>query len=499
MSNQIKMQEPFARGAGILLPISSLPSPYGIGTFGKEAYAFVDFLKHAKQKYWQVLPLGPTSYGDSPYQSFSAFAGNPYFIDLDTLIEEGLLCKEDVDRDWCDTVNYVNYSKIYNNRFPVLRKAFANFRQTDAYKAFLAENDWWLNEYASYMSIKAHFNNASWQQWDEDIRFRKPKAVEKYESMLADEIAFWKFTQYKFFEQWNKLKSYANKVGISIIGDIPIYVALDSADVWCHPKQFQLDERLRPTRVAGVPPDAFSATGQLWGNPLYRWDDMKLTGFDWWKKRIAQNAKLYDIIRIDHFVGIAHYFSIDASAETAVDGYWVDGPCEEFLKAAVEAVGDKKIIAEDLGIVIPKVYEMLDQFGFPGMAVLQFAFDSGSGNKYLPHFHKKNLIVYGGTHDNDTMVGYISTASYETMRFAREYLNVKTNDQVLGAMIRAGYQSVADTVIFPMQDYLKLDGNARINTPSTLGFNWQWRLAPRQIPDDMATEIANLAETYARG
>lgn len=498
MNTQTKVQEPFARGAGILLPISSLPSPYGIGTFGKEAYAFVDFLKKAKQKYWQVLPLGPTSYGDSPYQSFSAFAGNPYFIDLDTLISEGLLTKEDVDCDWFETPQYVNYEKIYNNRFTVLHKAFAAYQPDEAYEAFLKENDWWLQEYASYMAIKAHFNSVSWQKWDEDIRARKPEAVKKYETLLADEIAFWKFTQYKFYEQWGKLKSYANEVGISIIGDIPIYVALDSADVWCHPEQFQLDQRLRPTRVAGVPPDAFSATGQLWGNPLYRWEDMKLDGFSWWRKRIAQNAKLYDIIRIDHFVGIAHYFSIDAKAETAVDGYWVDGPGEDFLTAVMEAVGDKKIIAEDLGIIIPKVYEMLDRFGFPGMAVLQFAFDSGASNKYLPHNHKKNLIVYGGTHDNDTMVGYISTAGFETMRFAREYLNVKTNDQVLNAMIRAGYCSVADTVIFPMQDYLKLDGNARINTPSTLGFNWQWRLAAKQIPDDMATEIAALAETYGR-
>ncbi len=498
MSTRIKKQKPFARGAGILLPISSLPSPYGIGTFGKEAYAFVDFLKASKQKYWQVLPLGPTSYGDSPYQSFSAFAGNPYFIDLDTLIEEGLLTEADVvDCEWGTNPQYVDYEKIYNSRFVVLQKAFQAFTPDAAYDIFVEQNAW-LNEYASYMAIKRHFNNLSWQEWDEDIRFREPEAVEKYEKLLADEINFWIFTQYKFYQQWTMLKSYANALGISIIGDIPIYVALDSADVWCHPEQFQLDERLRPTRVAGVPPDAFSATGQLWGNPLYRWEDMEKEDFAWWRKRICANAKLYDIIRIDHFVGIAHYFSIDAAADTAVDGYWVDGPCEAFLKAVSEAVGDKKIIAEDLGIVIPKVYQMLDKFGYPGMSVLQFAFDSGASNPYLPHQHKKNLVVYGGTHDNDTMTSYIAHAKRATLQYAREYLNVKTNKQLLPAMIRAGYQSPANTVIFPMQDFLMLGDGARINTPSTLGINWMWRLTPGQIPDTMAASIARLTEVYGR-
>lgn len=495
---RIRKQKPFARGAGILLPISSLPAPYGIGTFGKEAYAFVDFLKEAKQKYWQVLPLGPTSYGDSPYQSFSAFAGNPYFIDLDTLIKEGLLTEADVDRDWGDDPANVDYEKIYNNRFIVLHKAFDAFVPDESYDRFVSENAEWLHEYASYMAIKAQFDNHSWQEWDEDIRFREPEAVKKYETELKDEIAFWKFTQYEFYKQWNALKAYANDAGITIIGDIPIYVALDSADVWCHPDQFQLDERLRPTRVAGVPPDLFSATGQLWGNPLYRWEDMKKDGFTWWRKRIAASAKLYDVIRIDHFVGIAHYYSIPAGDKTAENGYWVDGPCEDFLAAVSETVDNKKIIAEDLGIVIPKVYQMLDKFGYPGMAVLQFGFDSGSSNKYLPHNHKKNLIVYGGTHDNQTMIGYLHQAKRGVLKFARDYLNVKTNKQLPDAIIRAGFASVANTVIFPMQDYLHLGDTARINTPSTLGINWMWRLTPGQIPADMADHIAALTELFGR-
>lgn len=498
MQKRLKKQKPFARGAGILLPISSLPSPYGIGTFGKEAYGFVDFLKEAKQKYWQVLPLGPTSYGDSPYQSFSAFAGNPYFIDLDTLIAEGLLAAADVDCDWGDDASNVNYEKIWQNRFAVLHKAFVKFTPDEAYTAFVDENDWWLNEYAPYMAIKASFNHVSWQEWDEDIRTRQPDAVAKYESELSDEIAFWKFVQYEFFKQWNKLKTYANDAGVTIIGDIPIYVALDSADVWCHPEQFQLDERLRPTRVAGVPPDLFSATGQLWGNPLYRWEDMKEDGFAWWKRRIAASAKLYDIIRIDHFVGIAHYYSIPAGDTTAENGYWVDGPCDDFLYAVSEAVGDKKIIAEDLGIVIPKMYRMLSKFGYPGMAIMQFGFDSDANNSYLPHNYKNNLVVYGGTHDNQTMCGYLAGADRRIMQYAKTYLGVKTNKQVPDAIIRAGYASVANTVIFMMQDYLGLGDSARINTPSTLGINWMWRLTPGQIPEDMAKKIAALADTYAR-
>ncbi len=498
MAIRIKKQKPFARGAGILLPISSLASSYGIGTFGKEAYHFVDFLKEAKQKYWQVLPLGPTSYGDSPYQSFSAFAGNPYFIDLDTLIEENLLTAEDVNLDWGSDPTNVDYEKIYNNRFVVLQKAFKNFTPDEDYQQFITENDWWLQEYAPYMAIKSYFDNASWQDWDEDIRTRRPDIVAEYEEVLAEEISFWKFTQYEFYKQWNQLKTYANEAGISIIGDIPIYVALDSADVWCHPEEFQLDERLRPTRVAGVPPDLFSTTGQLWGNPLYRWEDMKNNHFSWWKKRIAANAKLYDIIRIDHFVGIAHYYSIPADDETAENGYWVDGPCEDFLKEISEVIGNTKIIAEDLGIVIPKVCQMLDKFGYPGMALMQFGFDGGTDNNYLPHNFKQNLVVYGGTHDNETMTGYFAHAKRDQLKFAREYLNVKTSKQIPAGIIRAGYQSVANTVIFLMQDYLMLGDNARINTPSTLGSNWMWRLTPGEIPADMAEKLAKLSDTYGR-
>lgn len=498
---KIKKQKPMPRGAGVLMPVASLPSPYGIGTFGKDAYAFVDFLQEAGQRYWQVLPLGPTSYGDSPYQSFSAFSGNPYFIDPDSLAEEGLLTGEEPSAyDWGEDPADVDYAKIYENRFKLLRSAFArsDHRKTPAYEEFCLKNDLWLDDYSQYMAVKRSFEGVEWLKWPEDIRLRRQPALDRYLEKLTEEIDFWKFCQYKFFQQWKKLKAYANARNIEIIGDIPIYVALDSADVWIHGDQFQLGEDRRPTKVAGVPPDMFSATGQLWGNPLYDWEKMEKEDFAWWKDRMAFSAKIYDVIRIDHFVGIAHYYSIPAEDTVATDGEWIIGPGEALIAAISGVMGDKRVIAEDLGIVIPQVNTMLRKSGYPGMKIMQFGFDSDSANPYLPCYYEKNTVIYGGTHDNETMAGYFSRQKRSLLRYARAYLNITNNKQIPWALIRAGYASAADTIIFQLQDLMGLGNEARINTPSTLGQNWRWRLLPGQLPKDLAARVHELAALYGR-
>lgn len=501
MTVKLKKQKAMKRGAGVLLPVSSLPSPYGIGSFGREAYAFVDFLKAAGQRYWQVLPLGPTSYGDSPYQSFSAFSGNPYFIDLDTLIAQNLLTQAEVDAlDWGDDPAYVDYAKLYRARFAALRLAFSRseHHETAAYQAFLAENVDWLDDYAQYMALKTHFGGIEWLAWREDIRLREPAAVAAYAEQLTDEASFWRFCQYEFFAQWARLKTYANASGVEIIGDIPIYAALDSADVWVHGEQFQLDENRYPTRVAGVPPDLFSTTGQLWGNPLYNWDLMEREGFAWWKRRMAASAKLYDVIRIDHFIGISRYYAIPAGDTTAQNGVWVDGPGEALIAAIGGVMGGKRIIAEDLGVLTPAVNRLRKKSGYPGMKLMTFAFDSDVNNTYLPCYYEKNCVVYGGTHDNETLNGYFSHQSRAVLRFARDYLNVAKNSEIPWAILRAGYASVADTAIFQMQDLLGLGAQGRINTPSTLGGNWTWRLLPGSLTGGLAARIRILATTYGR-
>lgn len=496
----MKKQKPL-NAAGVLLPVTSLPSPYGIGTFGKEAYKFVDFLKRAGQKYWQVLPLGPTSYGDSPYQSFSAFAGNPYFIDLDTLVEEGLISKKDIEKySWGNCPSDVDYATIYENRFRILKTAYKNSKHKEeaGYKTFCEENSVWLDDYSRYMAVKNYFGGVEWLKWDENIRMREPKTMEKYCRDLSDEIDFWKFCQYLFTKQWTKLKAYANDNGIGIIGDIPIYVSLDSADVWIHSEQFQLDEKHRPTRVAGVPPDMFSATGQLWGNPLYNYELMEKEDYAWWRQRMRFSAKLYDVIRIDHFVGFAHYYSIAADEDTAMNGVWIDGPREKLLSAVTEAVGGKKIIAEDLGIGIPEMGRMMKKYGLPGMRLMTFGFDSDAKNTYLPSYFETNSVIYGGTHDNETLTAYFSHQPRKVLRFAREYLNVRTNREITWGIIREGYKCVADTVIFQMQDFLELGTEARMNMPSTIGGNWRWRLTDGQLTDELADRMKKLAETYGR-
>lgn len=498
---RLKKQKSLARGAGILLPVSGLPSPYGIGTFGRAAYAFVDFLKKAGQTYWQVLPLGPTSYGDSPYQSFSAFAGNPYFIDLDCLVEEGLLVREEAEApDWGDDPAEVDYGKLFDARFTLLKRAYARSRHasTEPYRRFCEENAVWLPNYSAYMAIKGKFENRSWVEWPDEIRLRRPKAVEAYTEDLREEIGFWSFCQFKFYEQWNRLKAYANGNGVQIIGDIPIYVSMDSADVWVYSRFFQLDADRRPVAVSGVPPDMFSATGQLWGNPLYDWDAMEQDGFTWWKRRMYASAKLYDVIRIDHFIGIVRYYSIPAGDDTAMNGTWKPGPGKTLLAALGDVLGEAKVIAEDLGIVTPAVRRVKQAAGYPGMKLMEFGFDSGPENGNLPHAFERNCIVYGGTHDNETLVGFFANQKAKDLAFAKAYLNVRRRADLPGALIRAAYASVADTAIFQMQDFLELDNGARMNYPSTIGGNWMWRLLPEQLSDTLAGSIRRLAETYAR-
>ncbi|MFR5902397.1 MAG: 4-alpha-glucanotransferase, partial [Neglectibacter timonensis] len=389
------------RAAGVLLPVSSLPSKYGIGTFGKAAYKWVDFLAEAGQKYWQVLPLGPTSYGDSPYQSFSAFAGNPYFVDLEFLCEQGLLKKGRCKKvKWGESKTQVDYGTIYEHREKVLRKAFSNFTDKKALEKFRKKNAGWVEDYALYMAVKAQMGLRAWNEWEEDIRMRRPEALKKWKAKCAEDIEYHIFVQYLFFEQWTKLKKYANEKGISIIGDAPIYVAMDSADVWANPGLFQLDENNVPTEVAGCPPDAFSEDGQLWGNPLYRWDEMEKDGFQWWIKRLKANLTLVDVLRIDHFRGLESYYAIPYGDETARNGRWRQGPGMAFVGAVNKALGNANIIAEDLGYLTPAVKRLLKSSGYPGMKVLEFAFDSREESDYMPHNYQNHCVVYTGTHDN---------------------------------------------------------------------------------------------------
>lgn len=493
------------RGAGLLLSITSLPSRYGIGTFGDEGYKFVDMLVKADQKYWQVLPLGPTSYGDSPYQSFSAFAGNPYMIDLDYLCKEGLLDPSEMGKyDWGSDEAHIDYAKIYESRFIVLRKAYeasnGNHKRTKKYKDFLNENEYWIDDYSLYMALKNHFDNKEWLAWDEDIRFREEKAVARYQKELKDDIDFWKFCQFKFYEQWNNLKKYANDNGIKIIGDIPLYVALDSSDVWVHGRLFELDERKNPINIAGVPPDNFSATGQRWGNPLYDWKAMEKEDFGWWRQRMSSSAKLYDIIRIDHFIGIVRYYAIPAQYDTAEYGVYKKGPGKKLTDVINEAVGDKQIIAEDLGVLIPAVTKLMDKNGYPGMKILQFGFGSGPSNEYLPHnYTKNNQVVYGGTHDNETLEGFYRGQDPKDLKYAMEYLNVNSVDELTEATIRLGYATNSNAAIFQVQDILKLDNSARMNEPSTLGKNWQWRLRPGEFNESHIGKLAMYTGVYGRG
>ncbi|KIR02679.1 4-alpha-glucanotransferase (amylomaltase) [Lachnospiraceae bacterium TWA4] len=497
------MKTTLERGAGLLLPIYSLPSPYGIGTLGKSAYDFINFLVKAGQKYWQVLPVGPTSYGDSPYQSFSSFAGNPYFIDLDMLCDEGLLNKQDLDQIyWGYTPEYVDYDVIYKERYPILKKAFlaSNHKDTKDYLKFCDDNKFWLEDYALFMAVKGHNEGADWLKWPEDIRTRQVKALNHYRELLKEDIDFWMFLQFKFFEQWEKLREYAKEKGILLIGDMPIYAALDSADVWVYHKFFQLDKDLVPKAVAGVPPDAFSEDGQLWGNPLYDWMALEEDDFSWWRKRIACAAALYDAVRIDHFIGVVRYFAVPYGEETAKNGKFFWGPGKKLIKALKEEVGDTKIIAEDLGVMIDEVKELKDSEGLPGMKIIEFAFDGGNDNDHLPVNYEQNCIVYGGTHDNETLQGYFSRRQDWPKQYVMEYmgLNEEQYKDIVPYIFRLAYSSVASVAIFQVQDVLGLGNEARTNEPSTSGNNWKWRLTEGRLTEHHSGWLNRLTWLFNR-
>ena len=484
------------RKSGILMPVFSLPSRYGIGGFGESAYQWIDFLKQAKQSCWQVLPLNPTSYGDSPYQSFSAFAGNPYFIDLDILQKKGLLTKQECDAA-VEHQTQIDYEWLFQTRFLLLQKAFARFVETESFAAFCKQNQW-LQDYALYMAIKAENEYKSWTEWNDDLRLRNQKALKQAEKRLAKQIRFYYFLQYEFFDQWHALKRYANQNGIEIIGDMPIYVAMDSADVWANSELFLLDKNKMPIDVAGCPPDAFSEDGQLWGNPLYQWDVLAQNGYSWWVDRIKAGFELYDTIRIDHFRGFESYYAIPFGEKTARNGEWRKGPDIDFIQTLHKHFGKSRIIAEDLGFLTPAVHKLLKKSGYPGMKVLQFAFNSKEESDYLPHNYEKNCVVYTGTHDNDTLVGWFESTPSADVRFARKYMGIKGKKGQCKAMIRLAMESVADLAIIPIQDYLEEDSDARINTPSTLGGNWIWKMKAEQLSDDLAKEIAELTALYGR-
>ena len=491
------------RRSGILMPVASLPSAYGIGCFSREAYAFVDRLQEAGQSCWQILPLGPTSYGDSPYQSFSTFAGNPYFIDPQELVEMGYIKKSRCKSfDFGDDEENIDYAKIYESRFLLLREAWENsdVEGTEEFRGFVSENACWLEDYCLYMAVKDSFDGASWIEWDEDIRLRRPEALEAYREKFAGEIAFYRFQQYLFDRQWKKLKAYANGHGVQIIGDIPIYVAFGRADAWANPRLFQFDWECRPVAVAGCPPDAFSATGQLWGNPLYDWDYHRQTGYDWWMKRLAACFERYDIVRIDHFRAFDAYYSIPAGAKTAEHGEWKPGPGGELFEIMKAKLGDRQVIAEDLGFLTPSVLELVRRTGYPGMKVLQFAFDSREESDYLPHNYAANSVVYTGTHDNDTTLGWYRILEKGDKAFCRRYLHLEgcTENEAVWEIIRAAQASVSELAVIPMQDYLGLGSKARINTPSTLGGNWTWRMKKGAFTKDLAKKIRKQTALYGR-
>ena len=495
----------FERSSGILFHPTSLPGKYGIGTLGKEAYAFIDFLKKSRQKLWQIFPLGPTGYGDSPYQSFSSFAGNPYLIDFDLLIEAHLLSEEDLrDVFFGDNEEYIDYGAVYNQKYPLLRKAYENFKSSDNHELrenlehFKRENASWLNDYSLYISLKNHFNGLPWNEWAHDIKNREHGAMEHYRNELADDIEYHNFIQFLFFKQWGDVKRYANENGIKIIGDIPIFVAADSSDAWANPEIFLFDEERKPVKVAGVPPDYFSATGQLWGNPLYDWDKLKELNYKWWVDRVRANLSTCDIIRIDHFRGFEAYWAVPYGDDTAINGQWVKGPGIDLFNKIKEELGELPIIAEDLGLMTQGVIDLRETTGFPGMKILGFAFDSEEENDYLPHTYTKNCVVYTGTHDNDTLIGWFTKAKEKDKQFARDYLNSQTDDNIHWDAIRGAWSSVANMAIAPIQDFLGLGSEARINTPGVASGNWQWRLKDGVLTDELAEKIAKFTKVYSR-
>lgn len=480
--------------------ISSLSSPYGIGSLGKSAYEFVDFLASAGQGFWQILPLCPTGFGDSPYQSFSSFAGNPYFIDLEFLQRDRLIKKIECDEiNWGKGETQIDFEKIFIGRYSVFEKVYANFVKNipTAFYEFCEQEDYWLSDFALFMAEKDVHGGAPWTQWEDDLRKRRPKLLEEEKEKLKSKMQFYKMLQYLFFGQWADLKRYANEKGVEIIGDIPIYVAPDSADVWASPQNFELSGDFMPIEVAGCPPDDFSPDGQLWGNPLYDWEFMKKDNYSWWIRRFTHNARLFDALRIDHFRGFDSFYAISAKDKSAKNGVWRSGPGADFFKVIKENLGELNIIAEDLGFVTPSVKSLLRETDFAGMKVIQFAFDE-NGSDYLPHNYTKNSAVYIGTHDNQTALGWFKSLSENKAQYVRAYLNLSRADGAAWGMIKAAQACVSNTAIISAQDILSLDNRARMNTPSTVGGNWQWRAKQSAFTQDIAEKLRFYTKLYGR-
>ena len=495
------------RYSGVLAHPTSFPSPYGIGDFGKGAYDFINFLTGAGQSLWQILPLGHTGYGDSPYQAFSAFAGQPLLISPDELIKDGLLYGDDL-RDYPHfNPDHIYYGDVIPAKLRILHRSYEIFKESadlcmlKEFDVFCEHEKDWLDDYALFMAGKDAHGGACWLEWEDDLRDPDEEIKAAWRERLADSIEYYKYIQFIFFRQWNAIRDYAHVNGIKIVGDIPIYVALDSADVWSHPELFQLDEEnLTPLKVSGVPPDAFSEDGQLWGNPLYDWEKMEQTDFAWWRSRMKASAKLYDAVRIDHFIGVVQYYAIPYGAVTAKDGEWEKGPGKKLTDALDEAAGETKIIAEDLGVFCQEVKDLLAETGYPGMKIIEFAFSGDRFNEHLPHCYDPNSVVYGGTHDNETLAGYFKPEKRQwwELQYIADYLGAAHQSEVVDRVFRAAYGSVASVAIFQMQDVLKLDNWARMNTPGTLGENWRWRLLPGQFTDERADYLSWLVDTFGR-
>ena len=488
------------RQSGILMHITSLPGPYGVGTMGKNAYQFVDFLQSAGQSCWQILPLNPTGYGDSPYQSFSSWAGNPYLIDLDILAKEGLLKQDELERiSWGTTPNRVDFGLQYTKRYPLLRTAHERFVPGEEYNAFCQENAFWLNNYALFMAIKDALGGAPWLTWPEGLKTCRPEALEEQRQKLGKDLDFYRFLQYQFFRQWKALRRYANGKGIRIVGDIPIYVPLDSADVWANPHLFQLDSSLRPTSVAGCPPDSFTADGQLWGNPLYDWPIHEKTGYRWWIRRLSAAAAMYDVVRIDHFRGLESYWSVPAQDETAKNGHWYPGPGMSFVHAIRKALPGLDFIAEDLGYITPEVRKLQLDSGYPGMKVLEFAFDSREESDYLPHLYPVDSVCYTGTHDNPPLGQWLEEAAPEDVACAKAYLGLNQEEGYIWGIIRGAMSSVSRLCVVQLQDYLELGKDARMNRPGSLSCaNWTWRANAGQLTPALAEKIRSVTKRYGR-
>lgn len=495
----------FKRSSGILLPITALPDEYGIGTLGVSGRRFIDFLHEAGQRYWQILPLGLTGYGDSPYQSYSAFAGNPLLIDLNDLVDDGLLMIHEIEALHQERLKpYVDYTLQFNERYRILKRAHKRFTTLDQieikdeFNLFCETNDYWLKSFATFMSIKEKVGFKPWYEWPCLYAIQEPDAMTLFLKDNEEAIKFWQFTQYLFFKQYRILRAYAHKKGIRMIGDLPIYVAEDSVELWNNPEAFEVFKNGRPKRVAGCPPDAFSETGQLWGNPLYHWSKMKETSYTWWIERMKHTAAMFDVIRLDHFRGFEAYWAIPSDDETAENGVWVDGPGLEFFEAIKQALPKCEWIAEDLGDLTPKVDLLRESIHLPGMRVLQFAFGTGHKNNYLPHHYEAHTVVYTGTHDNQTLKGWYDALDDYTKAHVHAYLGISHPEQVCESLIRVAWASVADLSIAPLQDFLEIGDEGRINTPSTLGGNWSWRLERSYLTKELAKRIYDLTALYSR-